>query len=289
MSSIERYIDKLGKAGLAPKRSGEAGVAPKPYAKTEDVVMATTVHEVSVDYTRLQAAGMLTPYDTKGHLADEYRAIKRPLLKNAFGKGIVEIPHGNLIMVTSAMPGEGKSFTAINLAMSMAMEMDRTVLLVEADVPKPSICEYLGVSEPRQGLVDYLAKPGLALQDLLLKTNVPKLTLFPAGERHSTSAELLNSQNMRDLMDELSNRYPDRVVIFDSPPLLLTSEAVTLSGLVGQVVIVVEAGKTPQSVVKEALALLDPDQTIGVVLNKNTVASGYGYYGTYGYGAEQGG
>lgn len=265
-------------------------MAPKARAETtEDAAIATTVHEVNINFARLLAAGMLTPDDTKGQLAHEYRAIKRPLLNNAFGQGVVEIPHGNLIMVTSAMSGEGKSFTAINLAMSMAMEMDRTVLLVDADVPKPSICEYLGVSEPRQGLVDYLAKPGLALQNLLLKTNVPKLTLLPVGGRHSTSAELLNSQNMHDLMGELSNRYPDRVVIFDSPPLLLSTESVTLSGFMGQILLVVEAGKTPQSIVKEALALLDPDQAIGVVLNKNTVASGYGYYGAYGYGAEQGG
>jgi len=125
----------------------------------------------------------------------------------------------------------------------------------------------------------------------LLKTNVPKLTLLPAGKQHSSSSELLSSKNMRELMDQLSSRYSDRVVIFDSPPLLLTTEATILSGFMGQIVLVVEAGKTQQSVVKQALDLLDPNQIVGVILNKNMTSAGssYGYYGSYGsYGAERG-
>lgn len=298
MSSIERYIDKLESAEPADNAPGDStsriGISEQQMEAGTGAASSITVQEADIDFEHLQETGMLTPLDSKGQFADEYRAIKRPLLKNAFGQGVVDIPHGNLIMLTSALPGEGKSFTAINLAMSMAMELDRTVLLVEADVAKPSICKYLGIPEPEQGLVDYLAEPDLELSDLLLKTNVPKLMLLPAGKQHHSSAELLGSQNMRDLMDQLSSRYSDRVVIFDSPPLLLTTEAVILSGLMGQIVLVVEAGKTQQSVVKAALELLDPKQTVGVVLNKNTAVagSGYGYYGGYGhgygYGTEQG-
>ncbi len=295
MSSIERYIDKLANAETAQHipRDGsqEVRLFEQPLEGGGEVVTSATVQEVNIDFEYLRQAGMLTPQDAKGLLADEYRAIKRPLLKNAFGQGVLDIPHGNLIMLTSALPGEGKSFTAINLAMSMAMELDRTVLLVEADVVKPSICKYLGVPEPEQGLVEYLAKPGLELSNLLLKTNVPKLTLLPAGKQHSSSSELLSSKNMRELMDQLSSRYSDRVVIFDSPPLLLTTEATILSGFMGQIVLVVEAGKTQQSVVKQALDLLDPNQIIGVILNKNMTSAGssYGYYGSYGsYGAERG-
>lgn len=294
MSSIERYIDKLESIGLSgnvPVDNSAARIAEREREPRKETApgSAHTMQEVTIDFTALHKSGMLTPEETQGKLADEYRAIKRHLLKNAFGEGVVDIGHGNLIMLTSALPGEGKSFTAINLAMSMAMEMDRRVLLVEADVAKPSICKYLGVSEPQQGLVEYLSTPSIELSDVLLKTNVPKLTLLPAGRQHPTSAELLASQNMRDLMDQLSGRYADRVVIFDSPPLLLSTEAVTLSGYMGQVVLVIEAGKTQQSVVKEALALLDPNQTVGAILNKNiaSAASGYGY-GYYGrYGAEQ--
>jgi protein-tyrosine kinase len=208
-------------------------------------------------------------------------------LKNAFGHGVTPIAQGNLVMVTSALPGEGKSFTAINLAMSMAAEMDRTVLLVEADLAKPAICRYLGISGPEKGLVDYLAEPGLELSKLLLKTNVPKLSLLPAGQQRPNATELLASSGMRELMAQLSQRYPDRIVVFDSPPLLLSNEAVVLAGLMGQIVMVVEAGKTQQARVKDAIALLDQNQVIGVVLNKQVVGSGtgYGYYqGGYGYG-----
>ncbi len=290
MSSIERYIDKLGKTAAADVAAHDSSSAAES-AALEGAAGAragakTTRQTVDIDFEFLKAAGMLTPEASQGRLADEYRVIKRPLLKNAFGQGVVAVSHGNLIMVTSALPGEGKSYTAINLAMSMAMEMDRTVLLVEADVAKPAVCRYCAIPEPQQGLVDYLVDASLDLSDLLMKTNVPKLTLLPAGRRHPSSAELLGSHAMRDLMDQLANRYPDRVVIFDSPPLLLSNEAVTLSSLMGQIVVVIEAAKTQQTQVKQAISLLDPNQTVGVVLNKNRTAESmsYGGYG-YGYGA----
>lgn len=285
MTSIERFVEKLGQADSTSTRraNSDAGVAQRsiPSAGAK-----ATFQEIHIDFERLEQAGMLAPNQANSRLAEEYRAIKRPLLKNAFGQGAMPIAQGNLIMVTSALPGEGKSFTAINLAMSMASEMDRTVLLVEADVAKPAACRYLGIPEPEKGLVDYLAEPDLELSSLLLKTNVPKLTLLPAGRQHRNSTELLASATMRDLMDQLSRRYHDRVVIFDSPPLLLSNEAVVLSGLMGQIVLVVEAGKTLQSVVKDALALLDENKIIGVVLNKQLINQGasYGYYGGYGYG-----
>ncbi len=290
MSSIERYIDKLSKVEGSHDISSAAESAILEGTAGTQTGAKTTHQEVVIDFEGLKAAGMLTPEASQGRLADEYRVIKRPLLKNAFSQGVVEVSHGNLIMVTSALPGEGKTYTAINLAMSMAMEMDRTVLLVEADVAKPAVCRYCGIPEPQQGLVDYLVDSSIDLSDLLMKTNVPKLTLLPAGRRHPSSAELLGSHTMRDLMDQLANRYPDRVVIFDSPPLLLSNEAVTLSSLMGQIVVVIEAAKTQQTQVKQAISLLDPDQTVGVVLNKNRTSEGmsyggYGYGYGYGYGA----
>ncbi len=291
MSSIERYIDKLSNASVdsaatpsdsaSDAHSGVVTPTAEPRAGHQ-----TTQQEVVIDFDRLKSAGMLTPDAGSGRLADEYRAIKRPLLKNAFGEGAVPISRGNLIMITSALPGEGKSFTSIGLAISMAKELDRTVLLVEADVAKPAICRYCGIPEPERGVVDYLADPEVDMSDLLLKTNVPKLTILPAGRQHALTAELLGSLAMRDLMAQLANRYPDRVVIFDSPPLLVSNDAVTLSALMGQVVVVVEAARTSQAQVKQAIALLDPDQTVGIVLNKNRTSEGAGYGGYgYGYGA----
>jgi receptor protein-tyrosine kinase len=301
MSSIERYVDKLGNTKLGKAQGEKSGLNQGPSETTLNAFEKdfdstdqqsfgngsnVTKHVVDIDYKRLDESGMLTPENMQGQLADEYRAIKRPILKNAFGGGAAEVEHGNLIMVTSSLPGEGKTFTAINLAISMAAEMDQTVLLVEADVAKPAVCRYCGIPEPKHGMVDYLLNRRLELSDILLRTNIPKLSILPAGRQHPASAELLGSRAMRDLMTQLSTRYPDRVVIFDSPPLLLTNEAVTLSSMMGQVLLVIEAARTQQNTVKQAVDLLDTDQVIGVVLNKNRTSegAGYGYYGGYGYG-----
>lgn len=262
-------------------------VAPGGVVRVKEEGAEHKGNVVTIDLERLAAAGMVTPVNTRSLLAEEYRAIKRPLLKNAFGPHLEHTRPPNLIMVTSALAGEGKSFTSINLAMSIAMEMDHTVLLVEADVAKPAIANYLGIgNDDRRGLVDYLADEHLGLEDLLTRTNVPKLTLLRAGRSHPNATELLASQNMQRLTDELAQRYQDRVVIFDAAPLLMSSEAVVLASLVGQVVVVVESGKTPQRVVNDALGLLGKDKNIGVVLNKNVGSAsrglGYGYYGSYG-------
>lgn len=295
MSSIEKFVDKLGKKSVSNTTSNQHLPPSSPEQATQTgktssagQIKSSSSREVAINFEHSSKLGILVPDQSKNQLSEEYRVIKRPLLNNAFGKTATNIPHANLIMVTSALPGEGKSFSAINLAISMASEMDRTVLLVEADVAKPAVCQYLGIPEPEKGLVDYLVEPSLNMADLMLKTNVPKLNIFPAGRRHAQSTELLSSAGMQNLMEELSQRYSDRVVIFDSPPLLLTSEAVVLAGLMGQIVLVIEASKTPQSVVKDAVALLDPHQTIGVLLNKSERGIGTGY-GLYGYGSYGGG
>jgi exopolysaccharide/PEP-CTERM locus tyrosine autokinase len=202
------------------------------------------------------------------------------------GEGATVVDHANMIMVTSALPGEGKTFTSINLAMSIAMEMDKTVLLIDADVAKPDVTSRLGV-EAEKGLIDVLIDDGLTLPEVMLRTNIPKLTLLPSGNHHIRSTELLASDRMRQLTLELSNRYPDRVIIIDSPPLLLTSEARVLAGLVGQVLLVTEEAKTPQHAVKEAVEMLDENEIVGIVMNKGThkkESVGYGGYGYYPYG-----
>lgn len=250
-------------------------------ANTHTLAPEVNVREVFIDLARLKEAGMVTPDNSRSQISRDYRVIKRPLLNNVLGRSAAPIPNANLIMVTSGLQGEGKSFSSINLAMSIAMELDHTVLLVEADVIKPAIFKYLGLPHPATGLVDYLEKQ-TPLSEILYKTNIPKLALLPAGPPHERAAELLSSAGMTRLMLELSERYTDRIIIIDSPPLLLSSEAVALSGLVGQIVMVVEAGKTPQTVVKDALALVNSQQVVGVVLNKTTSKErGYGY-GVYG-------
>ena len=299
MSTIERAIEKLQEIGERPPVSPvaeapHAFVAVPPLSPAPPVNRGVEVEgllpsqdaddsgsRVNLDFERLAAAGMVTPDAERSQVAEEFRHIKRPLLLNAFGEGALPRADRNLIMVTSARPHEGKTFTAINLALSIALERDRTVLLVDADVARPSVARVLDFPGTA-GLVDFLADRDRQLSDLMLQTSLPKLRILPAGRRHAHSTELLASESMQQLAQELAERYPDRVVVFDSPPLLATSEAAVLAGLMGQVVMVVEAGKTKQQEVKEAIALLNPNQYVGFVLNKSSRPFGADYY--YGYG-----
>ncbi|TFW06314.1 chromosome partitioning ATPase, partial [Oxalobacteraceae bacterium OM1] len=203
----------------------------------------------------------------------------------AHSMGITGMPvrRPNLIMVTSALPSEGKSFTSVNLAMSIAMELERTALLVDADVARPSLPGLLGV-EPKPGLLDVLMNKDIQLGDVIQKTNVEKLNLVMAGTPHPRATELLASEAMGRLLDEIADRYPDRIVIFDSPPLLVTTQARVLATHMGQIVFVVHAEHTLQAAVKEALATIEACPVKFAVLNRahqgNAMNYGYGY----GYG-----
>lgn len=249
----------------------------------------------SVDLNRLRQMGAITPDTGRSKLAEEYRLIKRPLIANALGHGSnPPIEHGNLIMVTSSLPGEGKSFTAINLAISMATELESTVLLIDADVAKASILRYMGLRADR-GLIDVLRDPSIQLSDVLIKTDIAKLTVLPAGKGFAHATELLASSAMRKFVQDIASRYHDRIIVFDCPPLLATSEASVLAGYMGQIVFVVEAERTPQEAVKDALAHISDCEHVGLLLNKAPTRSlggdyyGYGYgYGGYGeYGQEK--
>lgn len=278
MSTIEKALNRL--AGGTPQSAGErvrtSGNAPSiPDLDDPDVLR--------IDHDMLLSLGMLAPGMGRSGIAEEFRHIKRPLLGNVLGTDGNAIPNANLIMVTSALPGEGKTFTAVNLAISIAMELDHTCLLVDADVARPSVMRTLGVYRPdAKGLVDYLSDERLELPDLLLRTNIPKLSVLPSGRGDVHATELLASESMRRLVQELSVRYHDRIVILDSPPLLATSESRVLASLVGQIVLVVEAERTRQAVFQQAVDLLDPNKYIGLVLNKDRHEREHGYY--YGYG-----
>ena len=239
--------------------------------------------DVEVDLKHLKDMGFITSLDSRNLLSEEFREIKRPLLQNIKGKGAHKIDRANLIQVTSSVQGEGKTFTSINLAMAFAMEMDYRVLLVDADVIKSSVSKTMGI-KAEQGLTDYLQGQVSDLSKVLLKTNIPKLSILPAGSIHELSAELLNSEFMDNLIKELSSRYKDRIVIIDSPPILETNESRIIAHKVGQIVFVVEHNKTTQTNIKSALSLLDPEMVIGLVLNKNRSATKSSYY--YGYGAD---
>ena len=310
MSIIEKAFNKLSSTPEPSSHPTEVGTLPSDHAeslvenallKTQSVGVANAGASSSrvseptlqpavtqyqpINLAKLKKLGMLTPDDERSQIAEEFRLIKRPLVTNAFAQGTGQIKNGNLIMVTSSLPGEGKTFCAINLALSIAMEMGRTVLLVDADVARPRVLEIMGI-EAERGLLDVLRDHKAQLSDVLIRTNIDNLTVLPAGQTYRRATELLASNAMNKLIEDIANRYPDRIIIFDSPPLLSTSEASVLATHMGQIVMVVEAERTPQDALKEALAQIESCEIIGMVLNKTTSLPGtdsyYGYYGNYG-------
>jgi receptor protein-tyrosine kinase len=260
-------VDANGAAG-----EGMPAPAVEPAARHARIL-------VSIDLAQLERSSYLVPTSRRTLLAEEFRHIKRPLLDNARSPGEGNGRHAE-IMVTSALPEEGKTFFAINLAMSMAAEVDTAVLLVDADVVRPSVLQRLGIQAER-GLLDVLMDPALDVSDVVLETNVPKLSILASGARNDRATELLASSAMDALLGKLASRYPDHVIVFDAPPLLLTNEAKVLASRVGQVVLVVEASKTPRDVVAQAFAAVEQCPVVLSVLNKapeSATPLGYGYY-----------
>jgi receptor protein-tyrosine kinase len=295
MSIIEeasKRLEQLGRAGIeaqaavnsAPAARARAHADPAGNRRTEPSWSgdaAAGPNSVNIDFGRLQASGIITPTAPDVQLAHEFRVIKRPLIRNALGKSGAPLANGNLVMVTSALPGEGKTFVALNLAMSIAMEIDSTVLLVDADVVAPSVPRFLGI-RPGKGLMDVLVEANLGIGNVMLKTNIDRLALVLAGTRHRRASELLASDAMIELLNEVSHRYPDRIVLFDSPPLLATTESRVLASHMGQVVVVVEADRTTHGTLESALSTVESCPVVLTMLNKassSDVGSYYGYYG----------
>jgi exopolysaccharide/PEP-CTERM locus tyrosine autokinase len=288
MSVIERAIKKLQSArdgarpgAVAPISYGTlVGGAAARRLDSASVSATVPARRIMIDQNALRAAGLLPPEQQDKALAEQYRRIKRPLIASALGRGTQRLAHGNLIMLASAMPGEGKTFTSLNLAFSMTLEEDTRVLLVDADVAKPHISKLLGVeSEP--GLLDALRDAKLDVESLILQTNVPGLSVLPAGKQSENATELLASIRMQDLFSRMSERDPLRIVLFDSPPLLLTTESLALAQALGQIVLVVCAEKTPQKVILDALGSLGQAKPISLVLNQSVRKPHSGYYYKY--------
>lgn len=239
--------------------------------------------KVELDLGKMRATGMVTAAGGRTSLLEDFRLIKRPLLKRAFAERTAGTNPNNLIMLTSSLPGEGKTYCAINLAMSIAMELDHTVLLVDADVARPSVLRTLGLPAER-GLMDLLIDDKLDMSDVLLRTNVDTLSILAAGTSTPRATELLASSTMAALVREIANRYPDRIVIFDSPPLLLTSEARALASHMGQIVVVVESQTTTQHALKEALQQLEGCPNVNLIYNKTRDIPGIEETYDYHYG-----
>jgi protein-tyrosine kinase len=192
-----------------------------------------------------------------------------------------------VLVVVSALPGDGKTFTSINLALSLAAEKDISVLLVDADVAKPHVSRMFGMSN-EVGLLDALRDPQVDIESAVLRTDVKGLEFLPAGKAPENATELLASTRMGAIVDQLLANDPNRIVLFDSPPLLLTSESRVLCSIAGQAVLVVGAGRTPQRAVFEAISHIGEGKYIGLVLNQCSQSEQDSYYGYYGQAEDSG-
>lgn len=291
MSTIEKAAARIAsrqknKVSNVPSgalsSNGVVGVAPES-SRRGPAIGPRRFCEIDLDAIRER--GFLTPDEGRSQLAQEMRRIKRPLLLNVQKAHKTEqggIP--NLVMVTSALPAEGKTFISINLAMSIAAEVNRRVLLVDADIARGDVCRQLGV-EPGRGLSDLLQETSYLSEDGVLGTNVDGLSILPSGNPTDHVDELFSSDVMVDTLRSLAEEDPDRLVVFDASPLLATTEAAVLAHHMGQVVVVVEASRTPRDAVRQALQQLDGCGNVQLVLNKAAGnAAGYGYGYGYGYG-----
>jgi len=285
MSLVERAIEKL--------RASRPGDKPAPNAPP--AAIGSLVHEpapdpagdlpppsrvVSINRDALREAGYLPEPGQDRRLADQYRQLKRPVIAAAFAP-----PQGNtnprLVMMSSALPGDGKTFTCINLALSMARERDVSVLLVDADAPKPHVSRIFGVQDER-GLLDALTEEATDVETLVLPTDVPGLSVLPAGKPREGVTELFASARMRRNAERLCAR-PRRIVLFDSSPLLLSSESRALMSVAGQVLLVVKSGQTPRQAVLSALEHVSEGRSVSLVVNGGN-ESFSDYYGYHGYG-----
>jgi protein-tyrosine kinase len=251
--------------------------SPKLHLPVADVALTPQ----TIDALALERGGMVDWSRTRSRISEEFRLVQRQILRAAFGPG-AEPGFSNLLMVTSARPGEGKSFTSINLAGSVARQGDHHVLLIDADSKRDSICYPLGLAEAR-GLLDLVANPKLDPAPLIVKTPIERLSLLPVGRERERSAELFSTKEMTRLIQSLGRRYADRLLILDAPPCLSTSDPAVLAPVVGQILFVVEADRTQRDEVEASLDLIQACPTISLVLNKQQISSRYtfGAYSSY--------
>ncbi len=217
----------------------------------------------------------------RSRVAEEFRIIIRQILAKAQQAASESSDTARLIMITSARPREGKTFTSINIALSIASQLDFRVLAIDCDVERQSMSSVLGI-EADKGLVDLIADDTLDMRDILLRTDLANLSVLPAGRKHPGVPELLSSRRMRDVLGEMAHRYADRYIVIDAPPCLATSDPSILATLVGQIVFVVEANRTQEAEIEESLRLIGSCPNISLVLNKMDGVTSE-HFGSYGY------
>ncbi|VAV86897.1 Protein-tyrosine kinase [hydrothermal vent metagenome] len=296
MSLIEKAASKLKNTESLVERAAKElknvpakETLPKPAIEMKSfddgLKKLEKMPKVELDYDVLRQHNILISDDLENSVTtEEFRIIKRSLLLKAFSKGDAAIKNGNIVLVTSTQPDEGKTFCAVSLALSMAQERDLTVLLVDADVVKPDVLKTFGV-KGKKGLMDVIENKDMDLRECLLRTNIPNLSILPAGKKHRLTTELLASGRMGDIIDEIARRYHDRIIVIDAPPVLASSAASVLALHVGQILYVVEAEKTREEELSGALKMIDKCKNINLLLNKARFTAGNKRFGSYyGYG-----
>lgn len=301
-STVERAIDGDETSGEQSRSAPEALGAEEAPAPAADSVPSVTDpaaprteasvtppaaqpagNFVDIDLRNLEQQGFVLPETGPQRLAEEYRHIKRRILGNMVPGVLNTRRPANLVMITSSVPGEGKTFTSVNIALSIAAELDKTVLVIDSDIIKSDLTRAFGMKHC-MGLFDYLENPDMGVEHVIYRSSIPSLSVIPAGHSGTAVSEKLASGAMGRLTDELASRYHDRIIIFDCPPILATSGATALAPHVSQVVMVVEARDTAQATVKDALNIIGQERVTGVILNKSkapTSQSSYYYYGYY--------
>lgn len=298
-SLLERAAQKYDfAAALRGEVQAESFEAPQPreiFTPTEPVSRPSEIfpesfgdsqsgRHASVDRVALADAGFILPDQRPGALAEEFRIVKRQLLLRAAGEGGETIKNGRMMLVCSAKPNEGKTFCSVNLALSMAREKDLDIVLVDCDFSKPELPKIFGLDDG-PGIMDALGDPSIDAEDCIIHTDIPNLSVLPAGRPSNDATELLASHRTRDVFDRLISRSPTRIMIFDSPPALSASPASGLAMHTGQAVMVVKADTTNEAELREALGLLDGCRHIQLLLNAVTFSpNGKRFANYYGYG-----
>lgn len=269
---------------LMPARTPVSAEPMAQHASAPNIATAAPhqiTPSVAVDVEHLRASGFIIPGAPTTILSEEFRLIKRTLLLGAMGgTKSIALPNGRLIQVCSGQPNEGKTFTAVNLALSLASERDIEVLLVDADVAKPEVLSTLGLPGTL-GLMDALVDHDLDVEQLVIQTDIPKLSVLPAGRAAANDTEVLASEYAHELIQGLIDRHPKRIVVFDSAPALAASPAGVLAHHVGQLLMVVRADQTAESDLRDALAILNGCPNIHLMLNSVSYLGSTKKYGTY--------
>jgi protein-tyrosine kinase len=285
MSLIERALQKAQDSRRREPSPSIAGTTPivapdEGAAAASERPVFQPGGSIALPRQLLLDRGLVPPRTFERRILNQYRRVKRALLATALGRDAPPTPFSRSILVASAIPGEGKTFTSLNLALSLALENDLTVLLVDGDVAKRELTQVLGASN-RKGLLELAADVDASTDELILATDEPRLFFMPAGQPRDNTPELLGSARLATAIRDLLAHRPRCVLVFDSPPLLLASEARSLLPVTGQVLMVVKAGETSRRLVTDAIVSIDAERPISLLLNQSYGGDEHGDY--YGY------